>query len=181
MCIRDRSETETSFRNKSVYQDEPEYVMKTTPYWVSGDDIFIGPNLGGIRETDIKALMTPFDVKTAVFIICITDYGELTIAEHDIIGFLSKFSRNIQIEYYKPFSKNSTSLCKLHAPVLYPRTARKFKITLLAGGNEPIVKGKNIFNFNIAETKIAAHETSAAEGDPSITLLMHVPEAELEN
>ena len=148
---------------------------------MSGDDIFIGPDLGKIREIDIKALMTPLDVKTAVFMICITDYGEVTIAEHDIIGFLPKFSRNIQIEYYKPFSKNSASLCKLHAPVLYPRTARKFKIILLAGENEPIVKGKNIFNFNIAETKIAAHETSDAEGDPSITLLMHVPEAELEN
>jgi len=176
-----QSETETSFRNKSIYQEEPDYLTKATPYWVSGDDIFIGPNLGRIREMDIKIMMAPFDVKTAVFVICITDYGELTIAEHDIIGFLSKFSRNIQIEYYKPFSKNSTSLCKLHAPVSYPKTTRQFKITLLAGENEPIVKGKNTFNFNIAETKIAAHETSDAKGDPSITLLMHVPEAELEN
>ena len=95
----------------------------------------------------------------AHYVVCVVDYGELTVPEHDIVGFMSNFSNNITIEYFKKFAKLQNALCELHKPNNYETENAEYKVILLAGANLPAIKGTQITNFEIADTKIDAYKS----------------------
>ena len=176
-----KTETETNFRNKSTLSLHQDYEPQNLPFLIRGDDIYIGPRLGKITKQDIEALMMNL-ANDAHYLICVTDYGELTVPEHDIVGFMSNFSNNITIEYFKKFAKMQNALCDIHKPNNYDTTDSdtEYKIILLAGGHLPPIEGTSLTNFELADTKIDAYKSIDTINDKTlITLAVHAPEMRL--
>ena len=174
-----KTETETNFRNKSTLSLHQDYEPKNLPFLIRGDDIYIGPRLGRITKQDFEALMLNL-ASDVHYLICVTDYGELTVPEHDIVGFMSNFSNNITVEYFKKFAKMQNALCDLHKPNNYDTANAEYKIILLAGGHLPPIEGTSLTNFELADTKIDAYKSINTHNDKTlITLAIHAPEMRL--